>query len=535
MNSQSQVGGEKAGVNVKSIKVKFPSGLVASLLFVLTFIATGCEPLHREIEAVWDIDAGEEFDDVDFNGNGANNCTPGGECGPCGFGEYICSDGIRVCLGPIDLDVEDEHCGQCDNACVQGTHCENGQCVADGECTPGASCGPCGNGVISCDDQDVSSCQGAVDLEIDDENCGQCQFICQGATSCVNGQCLAAVVGELSAVACVGRLELIWDEMAGAESYVVEWSGGVVAEEGASGLDVGDVQSVSLRFSQNVQDVTFYVVGRSGGADVGRTDDVDVTVPQQDTGAVVDNGDELIVPAGAVYTVSGQVEKAQQISVDGTLCVEPHDGVTAGSVHLIAPVIEIGPGGAISATAAGYQGGTMACSGQPGNGASGASYGGLGHINCFDGGGLYGEEATREIEMGSGGGGSSEGAGPGGGGYSCGVRSLSGGRGGGAIHLQSQTSLIVAGMVLANGTGSYGDCGGGVPDGGAGSGGGILLEGGGINLEQTAVLSAAGGSLGQPGGGGRIKIFDVPTISAEARLSASGGGGNSQAGTVHIE
>lgn len=95
---------------------------------------------------------------------------------------------------------------------------------------------------------------------------------------------------------------------------------------------------------------------------------------------------------------------------------------------------------------------------------------------------------------------------------------LSGGAGGGAIHLRVKGSLVIGGGITANG-------GDGPPRFGGGSGGSVLIEAG--SIEHTGSITALGG-LGIPvdswdfwygagggsGGGGRIAIYtDAGTLS----------------------
>lgn len=492
-----------------------PSMTNAFVLLAFPVFLQGCEILHREVDTSIDMDTGSHVGDAGDVGDARSDtgvdapiteqCEEQGQCGPCGLGEMVCTDaGELICEGAIDLESDGDHCGHCDHLCGMMADCEQGHCEAH-------------------------------------------------------------IVSTVRAIACPGMLELFWEEIDGAQWHVVEWTddlggdfdgGGVDALQGPSGLIVGDLQQVSLNFEDPVEGYYFRVTGHSSAQVMGRTQDVAVTLPQSDLGQIVDDDDLLIIPEGAVYMASGQIEKRSQILIDGTLCVEPHVGAMTGRIELRAPKVEVGPQGALSATGGGYGGGGRTCIGQPGQGGGGGSYGGQGHIICGSGGGVYGDGAERTVEMGSGGGGATAGQGPGGGASSCSTRGRSGGAGGGAILLEAvvvetepegdpdpdpdpvpvpEPSLVIAGLVVANGTGAHLDCGDNAPDGGAGSGGGILLEGMGIEIMQSAYLSARGGSLGHGGGGGRIKIFDGATISTEAFLSADAGGGGAEDGTVYIE
>ncbi len=524
--------------------MKIRSGRTAILVGLLLVVISsmGCEPLHRDLEPVWEADVGDGID-TGGQADADGECEAGGECGPCGLGEFVCNDGVRVCQGSVDLSTDSNHCGSCNQACDPGFECQDGQCEGPEVCEPGAPCGPCDQGVFICDANDDPVCEGAVDLDTDDNNCGICGNVCTAPTSCEAGSCSLEENAELSSVSCPGRVDLMWSSISGADRYEVQWGssesgpwtgGGISAVEGDSGLEVDGNRGVNLHFEQNVDQYFFRVVGYSGTQAVGQTNPLEISVAQSDVGSVTDTADELIVPEGAIYSTSGTIEKDLTIEIQGTLCVESHEAGSTGSVRLVAPSVEIGASGAISATAAGHEGGGFGCSGgQPGAaGGGGASYGGSGSHICSDaGGGVYGSATERTIEMGSGGGGVGGGAGEGGGGEACGFRSMSGGRGGGAISLVSSVELLVAGSLLANGSGAFGNC---EQIGGAGSGGGILLEGEGISIDDTATILARGGGLGQPGGGGRIKVFDGPSISGDALIDAASGGSGAQAGTIHL-
>lgn len=101
-----------------------------------------------------------------------------------------------------------------------------------------------------------------------------------------------------------------------------------------------------------------------------------------------------------------------------------------------------------------------------------------------------------------------------------------GGHGGGALQLVSRTSIVVTGVVAANGGGAGGDAAGG------GSGGGILLEA--PIVEVTGRVAANGG-----GGGGCGVAFDGGLDDKPARGSlactsfyTTGAGGNGAAGQL---
>lgn len=140
-------------------------------------------------------------------------------------GKAVCViDGTEQC---IDINANKDHCGSCENKCVENKVCEGGQCVStcsdgiiceiDGEekCindkTDKNHCGNCtnkctekeycveGNCTLQCADpnkkctvhdeeqnKDVEVC---VNPSNDGKHCGECNNECQGEKSCVNGTC----------------------------------------------------------------------------------------------------------------------------------------------------------------------------------------------------------------------------------------------------------------------------------------------------------------------------------------------------------
>lgn len=199
-----------------------------AMAWLSLMLATGCESLHRDVDPVWD-DAG--VSDADAGENDDQECSTGDRCGPCDQGQTVCeSDGRQVCDGPVDLDVDDDHCGQCDNACSTDfdggqAYCDDGQCAVecsqDGEtfcededlCTDLESdddhCGECSNDcstdidgaesfceagqcIVECADPVESPCEAegiCTDLDSDDDHCGTCGERCVGQRQCVDGDC----------------------------------------------------------------------------------------------------------------------------------------------------------------------------------------------------------------------------------------------------------------------------------------------------------------------------------------------------------
>lgn len=194
---------------------------------VLAALAVGCEPLHRDIAHELPADAGVAGDADDVDGDDVNDeeCVPGEPCGPCDQGETVCEQDRTVCEGTVNLTDDVNHCGECDNVCEGSVPdaesvCRSGQCVIEcidddetfcqqaGICvnlqTDDDHCGECDNACpsssadhqIRCDDGDcvcddgLEICGGeCVDLQTDDNHCGYCYNSCPGPHDCIEGQC----------------------------------------------------------------------------------------------------------------------------------------------------------------------------------------------------------------------------------------------------------------------------------------------------------------------------------------------------------
>ena len=137
---------------------------------------------------------------------------PGESCED-GSGEWVCDgDNAVVC------DIETNACGgteELDHEPGESCNDDAGQWVCDGDDTvtcaedesnacggteeldgePGTECGDCGS--WECDGADAVTCTGTVDLQTDDEHCGQCDEACSSEQTCNAGQC-----EEVSTFAC---------------------------------------------------------------------------------------------------------------------------------------------------------------------------------------------------------------------------------------------------------------------------------------------------------------------------------------------
>ena len=186
-------------------------------------------------------------------------------------------------------------------------------------------------------------------------------------------------------------------------------------------------------------------------------------------------------------------------------------------------------GGGIVADGAGCAGGIgpgagQSCSSTSGYVGGGGGYGGYGAAgastasNCAYGGTPYGS-VISPVSLGSGGGGVSS-------------NGISGGAGGGAIHLVVFGTLHLDGRISARGLAGTGLGAGG------GSGGSIIITLYGMTLTGTGLISADGGpgnGMGGGGGGGRIAI-NYLNSTFSGLISAYGGGGYAVggAGTIFV-
>ncbi|MEM4728655.1 MAG: hypothetical protein QXH42_02695, partial [Thermoplasmata archaeon] len=140
--------------------------------------------------------------------------------------------------------------------------------------------------------------------------------------------------------------------------------------------------------------------------------------------AITDNANDLIIPEGESYELSGCHTYKRSVQINGTLKLRPWDGVdeSTGMIWLEAPWIIIGPSGVIAADGRGYGGGGGATEnegnggkggvgGKGGNGDSGYTWGGGGGGGSNGGlggaAGSYGTAGTAGTETKGGDGGQS--------------------------------------------------------------------------------------------------------------------------------
>jgi len=128
------------------------------------------------------------------------------DCRYCPFEGDVC----------VDINQDDNHCGECKKACGQGRYCIDKKCrcsdglsFCDGKCTSTQSsakhCGGCGNACrpgtqcykgkcspLSCDQHPVplKTCgKSCVDLLRNPAHCGSCNKLCSPDKYCIKGKC----------------------------------------------------------------------------------------------------------------------------------------------------------------------------------------------------------------------------------------------------------------------------------------------------------------------------------------------------------
>jgi YD repeat-containing protein len=230
------------------------------------------------------------------------------------------------------------------------------------------------------------------------------------------------------------------------------------------------------------------------------------------------------ISSNNTYTIDGTKNyKSIYVANGATLTVTPWDGSSGGQL-VINCAGEVKIDGTITASSAGYRGGTATSdSGRPGEGpgaggggggerpgrygpgsGGGGSYGTLGSNGSSGGmgngggrGEIYGDAELNTLFMGSGGGA---------GGAMQGSRGSNAGAGGGAIKILAQ-SITIAGNLSANGANGSSN---GATTGGAGSGGSIWLIA--ENISINGSVTAKGGTFGARGGDGRIRL-DYTTLT----------------------
>ncbi|MCC6322156.1 MAG: hypothetical protein IT438_12055 [Phycisphaerales bacterium] len=229
---------------------------------------------------------------------------------------------------------------------------------------------------------------------------------------------------------------------------------------------------------------------------------------------------QLIFDNGGAYGQSVQstamnVPTGVNVIVRNGAALSHEYGDTAGLTMNVAGNLTVDATGYIDVGGRGFGGGqgpgagTDSLAGQCAGGGGHGGNGGSGHVA---GGGTYGS-ATRPTDLGSGGGASG---------------TLGGLRGGGAMRLSIGGSLVVNGHISADGSGSGND------RWGSGSGGSIWITAGVVS--GTGTIHADGGRTNYcgsgAGAGGRVAVYACTNSLPVASMTADGGGGNAQAGSV---
>jgi plastocyanin len=213
--------------------------------------------------------------------------------------------------------------------------------------------------------------------------------------------------------------------------------------------------------------------------------------------AVVFKYTDVTIAAGATVTFTNHPGRAPVVwLISGNATIAGTVNLKGGNWVAAPALAEPGPGGFRGGMAYFTPGVTGGAGFGPGGGGTavvgqGGSHGAVG--SGTGAGPLYGNPSLIPLLGGSGGGGDTDTSGQ------------SGAAGGGAILLACTGTLSITGTITANGGNSaptgYNSAGG------SGSGGGIRLVAG--TLAGNGVIQAVGGSVGNPGGLGRIRIERV--------------------------
>jgi hypothetical protein len=129
------------------------------------------------------------------------SCDNPSQCcgGMCRDGQCtVCPSNLTACSGQcVDLQTNNQHCGDCATACATGQRCQHGQCVCDGQSCPNGCCADrqtcqrgtneqaCGVNGAAC--QTCTSgerCDGTACVCVPD----RCATPCCGAHCCAEGQ-----------------------------------------------------------------------------------------------------------------------------------------------------------------------------------------------------------------------------------------------------------------------------------------------------------------------------------------------------------
>jgi hypothetical protein len=224
---------------------------------------------------------------------------------------------------------------------------------------------------------------------------------------------------------------------------------------------------------------------------------------------ISDDANDLIVPSGETYELSGCHTYARSVQINGILKVKPYDGAddTTGTLTLIAPVMTVGSSGMIVADGRGYGGGGAGTcwysTGKPGGMGGGGGNGGAGAASAY-------------TSAGGGGGGSNGGTG-GSSSYGAGASGWAAGGGNGGATGSYKGGVGGSGFGGGGGGGASGSSYGGGGGGGGGSGG--------KNAAEKLGGAGAGPSAGA-GGQSFDKYYDSVENAQNGGYKVAGGNGD---------
>ena len=130
-----------------------------------------------------DDDTGEDDPDDDTGGDDPDDDAGGDDPDPhedYDPDQWTCtSEYQRVCDDTcVNTKIDPDHCGECDNACDDGTACSGGECMDS-----------CLDSQTICDRQ-------CAELDNDNNHCGECGNACDDGEGCVDGSCVNALTFE---------------------------------------------------------------------------------------------------------------------------------------------------------------------------------------------------------------------------------------------------------------------------------------------------------------------------------------------------
>lgn len=120
---------------------------------------------------------------------------------PCTSSQTICEkecSPYKPCAC-IDVQSDPKHCGECNNACIDGNECIKGQCQ-------------CPSPKQRCKENNRSQTERCVDLQSSSQHCGQCNKRCKAGTICVQDRCQEALLQPGSYTRGTPHNEVDWKE-----------------------------------------------------------------------------------------------------------------------------------------------------------------------------------------------------------------------------------------------------------------------------------------------------------------------------------